>query len=515
MLKKLFLSGTAAVAALLLVVAAPMAANASELPPPPQEEVAVAEVVPDVVPTESDELIGEEPVADAVTDDVAPANPVSNDTDTESTPDVEEATDDQSEGASPEAEPETPNPEGPVGPGGMADPYVANFTAVGGVDQISVDIQYFAHEAGTRTIRVVFDGDVLGVLVLNPGNGDVSQTFSVQGPRSGLIGVERLVSAPNQWALTEAPVLSVDVSTEIQYVSPAAPVIDEVQQSIFIEDDPNFSYALESGEPLEFGVNVLGPIGSNAVIATPNPGVVVDPNATTQWPFEFSAPQPPVFVTPPAPTQVGNEVIIPSEEGVVYQVDGGDIVAGGPFTLTKDVCITALPDGVTFPDKAQTNWCFEYQEPYVPIVVEPTNPLAGAVACSDYDIPEIDGVIYGDPVVTRVGTLLTITITATPDAGFAFDGEQIRVFSVTLDVAECEGTPPITPGPVQPPVPPVDNAGPIVPPILAGENQPVSDKNTDTLAVTGAGDAGGTLLAAVALLALGGALMVRRRRQSA
>lgn len=514
MLKKLFLSGTAAVAALLLVVAAPMAANASE-PPPPTETVAteVVEVIPGADEVTDSSVSSSPPVADPVAEAVPTEAPAEAPVEDTATPEPEAEVETPTEPALP-VDDSLPEPEASPPPVSEADwtPSSTLTFSAGcvpeGEQRVPLIFNYTDMADNESVYPVVLDGRTLpgdaGNFTIDAGTHTYS--YTVTNVTTG----ESVVQGPFEFTV------SVCDDPDVILVSPIGPGIDLHQQTVTIEDDPNFTYELETGQPLVPGVNTLGPIGLNVVIAVPKSGVAVDPNATTQWPFEFSAPQPPVFVTPPAPTQVGNEVTIPSEEGVVYQVDGGDIVAGGPFILTKDVCITALPDGVTFPDKAQTNWCFEYQEPYVPIVVEPTNPLAGAVACSDYDIPEIDGVIYGDPVVTRVGTLLTITITATPDAGFAFDGEQIRVFSVMLDVAECEGTPPITPGPVQPPVPPVDNAGPIVPPILAGENQPVSDKNTDTLAVTGAGDAGGTLLAAVALLTLGGgALMVRRRRQSA
>ena len=514
MLRKLFVSGVAATAALLLAVAAPMAANASESPPPTETVTTeVVEVTSDVDEATDSSAPSPSPVADPVAEAAPIEVPAEAPTEDTVTPEPEAEVEAPAEPALP-VDDSLPEPEAsppPVSEVDWTPSSTLTFSAgcvPEGEQRVPLIFNYTDMADNESVYPVVLDGRTLpgdaGNFTIDAGTHTYS--YTVTNVTTG----ESVVRGPFEFTV------SVCDDPDVILVSPIGPGIDSDQQTVTIEDDPNFTYELETGQPLVPGVNTLGPIGLNVVIAVPKPGVTVDPNATTQWPFEFIAPEVPVYVTPQPTTQVGNVVTIPLQEGVVYRVDGEDVISAGPFTLTKDVCITALPDGVTFTEGAPTRWCHTYQESPTKIRVVPVNPLEGAVACSDYEIPVIPGVVYGEPVVTRAGTLLTVAITATPETWADFEGEQIRTYSVTLDVGECEGTPPVDPpAPVEPPVPPVDNAGPAVPPILAGENQLVSNKNTDTLAVTGAGDAGGTLLTAVVLLVVGGALMVRRRRQSA
>lgn len=150
-------------------------------------------------------------------------------------------------------------------------------------------------------------------------------------------------------------------------VSPTAPTIDNAQQTIVVPADPNFTYALETdgpplnGQPLNVGPNLIGPY-AGVVIAIPKDGVTVADGAVTRWPFDFTGgAQPPITVTPQAPTQLAgsNNVTIPSQDGVIYMDENGAVVSG-TVTLTKDVCFTAEPDGVDFASQATTRWCFTY-----------------------------------------------------------------------------------------------------------------------------------------------------------
>ncbi len=67
-----------------------------------------------------------------------------------------------------------------------------------------------------------------------------------------------------------------------------------------------------------------------------------------------------VEVTPAAPTQVGNDVTIPSVTGVIYKIDGS--VVTGTVTITDDVVVTATPaSGYKFPAVSDDDWYFEFQ----------------------------------------------------------------------------------------------------------------------------------------------------------
>lgn len=153
-------------------------------------------------------------------------------------------------------------------------------------------------------------------------------------------------------------------SCAIAYVSPVGAIIDNTNQSVKIPEDPNFTYAVEGGEELQPGVHVLGPVGPGNIITTPKPGVTVDPNATTQWPFNFP-PKPPKQVTPPALRPIGNHLPIPVADGVTYVDKQTKQPVTGTATLPDGVeqCFDAMPSGndVTFTPGAATHWCFTYQ----------------------------------------------------------------------------------------------------------------------------------------------------------
>lgn len=251
-----------------------------------------------------------------------------------------------------------------------------------------------------------------------------------------------------------------------------------------------------------------------------------------------------IEVTPAAPTQVGDTVSVPVTEGVVYRDKAtGEEVSGNIILKDGDVInIVATPkdEHYRIVDGATTEWRFTYTAPPVdpePVLVTPVDPLAGVPACSDYTIPEIKGVVYGQPTSVQQGDILTVTIIATPAKGYKFEGEQTRTFSKSFDTSICEGPGGSdggsdggngnhnggnggsdgnnggnTPGDGQ-------NHGGVVPVNNQGNSGDgaTAGSNADQLAVTGASDlspigmvAGGLLLAGLAALLWG-----RRRAQSA
>lgn len=146
-------------------------------------------------------------------------------------------------------------------------------------------------------------------------------------------------------------------------VSPVGAIIDDINQSVKIPEDPNFTYAVKDGEELQPGVHVLGPVGAGNIIATPKPGVSVKPDATTQWPFNFP-PQPPKFITPPTPTQIGDKVTFSVTKDVQYKDSIGKVVTGS-VTLPdgQEQCFDAVSVGDPITPGAVTHWCFTYHKP--------------------------------------------------------------------------------------------------------------------------------------------------------
>lgn len=66
-----------------------------------------------------------------------------------------------------------------------------------------------------------------------------------------------------------------------------------------------------------------------------------------------------VEVTPQAPTQLLNDITIPSVVGVIYKIDGS--VVTGTVTITDDVVVTATPaSGYKFPAVSDDDWYFAY-----------------------------------------------------------------------------------------------------------------------------------------------------------
>lgn len=63
-------------------------------------------------------------------------------------------------------------------------------------------------------------------------------------------------------------------------------------------------------------------------------------------------------VNPVKPTQVGDDITIPSTTGVIYKINGE--VVSGVVTITEDVIVEAQPaPGYQFPPAADTDWGFE------------------------------------------------------------------------------------------------------------------------------------------------------------
>ena len=164
----------------------------------------------------------------------------------------------------------------------------------------------------------------------------------------------------------------------------------------------------------------------------------------------------PQEVTPVAPTQVGNEVTIPDVEGVEYQDAEGNTLPAGTIVIEKELRVIATPlDGYDFPEGITSDWTFQAEPtpPVDPIVAYPVDFLRGVPACSDFEIPNTEGVDY---VVDGEldSNILTLTITATPREGYAFEGDQVRVWTHEYDQTLCEGPgpslKPTTPEPVKP-----------------------------------------------------------------
>lgn len=376
MIKRIESSVLAAVAAIALVLAAPMAASASELPAP-DEGVVTTEVAPDPASVPVDDQIDEadpvdEPVvADDVVEEDVSSDSVTEDSDSESSVNnisSDDVVDDTPDATDDVVQEDATSVDGNVEDGSEESAWVPQSTLTlsaacapeGGSTPLIFEYNF---ASGEGIIDIILNGYPLAA------GGDTGGHVVPVGTHEYSYTV--LNFAADQQAQQGPFSFTVEACDDpVVLVSPIAPTIDDIEYSIYIEDDPNFTFALESGQVLEPGDNVLGPIGPGVVIATPKDGVLVDPDATTQWPFEFSddddgGPQPPVFITPPAPTQIGNDAIIPSEEGVVYKDEEGNVVTD-MVELTEDTCFTAEPSGdVPFAPLAQTRWCFTYTPPVV------------------------------------------------------------------------------------------------------------------------------------------------------
>lgn len=135
----------------------------------------------------------------------------------------------------------------------------------------------------------------------------------------------------------------------------------------------------------------------------------------------------PIEVTPEAPGQDGNEVTIPSQEGVTYlDQDGNVLEPGGTVVLEEGetLVVVANPeDGYVFPEDAATEWEFEYVDDSSP--VEPWDP-------------ESSFLVYAEHCALE-GEEAELTQHLWPA-----DGEEIR--NVTIDGRPAEDVTSLLPG---------------------------------------------------------------------
>lgn len=70
----------------------------------------------------------------------------------------------------------------------------------------------------------------------------------------------------------------------------------------------------------------------------------------------------PTTVSPDDPTNVGNDITIPTDTGVDYFVNGVEVLpANNPLTITENTEVVARPEvGYAFADGDQTRWFFTY-----------------------------------------------------------------------------------------------------------------------------------------------------------
>lgn len=107
------------------------------------------------------------------------------------------------------------------------------------------------------------------------------------------------------------------------------------------------STKVSSAQLAELEALLYGTAGTDAQLPLPGDVIAI---------FEGTV----VEVTPAAPTQVGNDVTIPSVTGVIYKIDGS--VVTGTVTITDDVVVTATPaSGYKFPAVSDDDWYFEFQ----------------------------------------------------------------------------------------------------------------------------------------------------------
>lgn len=233
------------------------------------------------------------------------------------------------------------------------------------------------------------------------------------------------------------------------------------------------------------------------------------PEGENTWTFVFTD-EPCVVAQPPAPQFVDGCGV--ESDGVswidtpeyTYAEVASSIQEDGTRMVTVEVTAN---DGYVFADGTVTSWDFTFtNEPCPPEVATPVNPLEGVPNCSDFTVPSTPGVYY---VVTATdnGPWRTITVTATPLAGYVFAGEsQVVVYTATYDMT-CGGLPPTTVTPVKPTAQLPVNTG--WTPVTVTQPAPTITQPT-SLPRTGGQDVS-WLLGFGALLALGGATLLRRR----
>lgn len=199
--------------------------------------------------------------------------------------------------------------------------------------------------------------------------------------------------------------------------------------------------------------------------------------------------------TPIAPTQVDDQVTIPTVTGVDYQVNGETVTGTITVPDGQTVTVTAVPQsGYEFPEDADTSWDFTYNMPRV-------TPIDPTQVDDQVTIPTVPGVDYqiDGETVTGVVTVPdgeTVHVTTKPQDGYKFTDDNVYEwdFSYAVPVVEPSGAPSTD----QPAV---------------ATSEPAAESAEATGAEVGTGgSATNGLLPGLAVIAMGAGALIARRR---
>ena len=104
-----------------------------------------------------------------------------------------------------------------------------------------------------------------------------------------------------------------------------------------------------------------------------------------------------VTITPTPPTQVGDTVTIPTQDGVIYQIDGQPVTGDIVLNDGESIWVDAIPaDGYVFTDGVGTRWPFTYNEDSPsPSETPSAEPSDASPAACPTDEPNSDGADIG------------------------------------------------------------------------------------------------------------------------
>ncbi len=104
-----------------------------------------------------------------------------------------------------------------------------------------------------------------------------------------------------------------------------------------------------------------------------------------------------VTITPTPPTQVGDTVTIPTQDGVIYQIDGQPVTGDIVLNDGESIWVDAIPaDGYVFTDGVGTRWPFTYNEDSPsPSGTPSAEPSDASPAAGPTDEPNSDGADIG------------------------------------------------------------------------------------------------------------------------
>lgn len=445
---------TAAFAVAALVCAAPVAAHASD-EPPLEEEVAVevleetpeeasVEVVEETVeqstPKNEPPVVSEEVIEDTVVDEPPAAVDESIESDVQSDiatgPGNEESTSAEDAGSQPNSE------EGSVEDNpnryGIA---------------LSVDTEDATCGLPTRAytteddpwqrdgvVTYTLDDVVVFSQPFYDGEFDFDLSYLIPQYRDGVARYIHLGATTTEDGLESSyygPALACYALAEFgTWFNPYTGVVGlHINGDVYFQDSEGNIYTESTELPL-----------SQETTFTPYPtieGQALDPVYGGPWTYAPQEDSEPVIVTPVPPTQDGNTVTIPEQDGVQYQDEDGNVLPPGDIVLEDDLTVIAVPEeGYTFPGDVEDEWTFIYTpEETAPVFVTPLPPTQDGNVVT---IPEVEGVEYqdSDGNVLSPGNLTLeddLTVITVPEDGYKFtEGSPSEWF--------FEYTPPVSGG---------------------------------------------------------------------